>query len=63
MKNLLVAATLIIALSTVASAQNCRPIFHPPSVFLRPAGGVVVETRAARHGSTTPKVHLCLDSR
>ena len=32
MKNLLVAAMLIIALSTVASADDFRPIPHPPTI-------------------------------
>lgn len=34
MKNLIVAAMLIIALSTVASADDFRPIFHPPTISI-----------------------------
>ena len=34
MKNLLVAAMLFIALSTVASADDFRPIFHPPTISI-----------------------------
>ena len=34
MKNLLVAAMLFIALSTVASADDFRPIFHPPAISI-----------------------------
>jgi len=34
MKNLLVAAMLIIAFSTVASADDFRPIFHPPTISI-----------------------------
>src|SRR5437762_5571492 len=34
MKHLLVATTLIVALSTVASAEGFRPIFHPPTTSI-----------------------------
>jgi transforming growth factor-beta-induced protein len=34
MKHLLVAATLIVALSTLASADDFRPIFHPPTISI-----------------------------
>lgn len=32
MKHVLVAATLIVALTTLASADDFRPIFHPPTI-------------------------------
>ncbi len=32
MKHVLVAATLIVALATFASADDFRPIFHPPTI-------------------------------
>ena len=34
MKHILVAATLIMALSTFASAEGFRPIFHPPTISI-----------------------------
>ena len=34
MKHVLVAATLIVALSTFASADDFRPIFHPPTISI-----------------------------
>lgn len=34
MKHVLVAATLIVALSTFASAEEFRPIFHPPTISI-----------------------------
>jgi uncharacterized surface protein with fasciclin (FAS1) repeats len=34
MKHLLVAATLIVALATFASADDFRPIFHPPTTSI-----------------------------
>lgn len=34
MKHVLVAATLIVALATVASADDFRPIFHPPTISI-----------------------------
>jgi uncharacterized surface protein with fasciclin (FAS1) repeats len=34
MKHILVAAMLIIALSTLASADDFRPVFHPPTISI-----------------------------
>ena len=34
MKHVLVAATLIVALATFASAEEFRPIFHPPTISI-----------------------------